>query len=658
MPHGEPDARPAPSQHAETAGAGEVARAIAPAAAPDLRAFASAAGNAAMTRSLTGLQRARGNDGVARMLARDAAGTQGGGQSTGGGAAPAAGDGKQPAKGLILPDDAQDVAPHQMKRSAFVAQLRGAVNAAAESALAGSGWGTLMRGAAMAQLESRLQGYEKLDAGALEAAIRADAPGASGAASAAALIPPVAQAVGAAVAEGLPHEEPPAAELAGGLLGAVKGLLFKRRGSGGATPEDPLAVRGQLGPGEPLPGGVAGRIGGVLGDSFSDVRIHTDARAARAADDVGARAFTVGSSVAFGAGEYRPGTIVGDALLAHELAHVVQQRSAAPELAAAHAGAGDAALEHDADEVAAVAVAALHAGAPARPSLARLRSGLRLSRCGGVGSTVTKTMKQANTGGGVWYWPNFRAACEKGEVPFTWNEAKYRYGWSQTDQLEKTDVFTWRLTSKSASSALRAWFTGVTVADCASVATASYYNGILEKVGAEKFDAYFAVGKNTMVIGQYPDETPLKRFMIETNSAVLKEGDWYYFANHPAYKYKHPAGLWQGENAMYLGNDQWSGFGATKSRDAMEEELVAQFKEGRSGDDNKKLEGNDLPFKEKRLEDGSLPKAFRMEGEQGPDGGGTIPVEMDVKKMKAAGGGLQATGWRLSEKRIEKVFDK
>src|SRR5829696_972191 len=199
MPHGEPDALPAPPQHAESARAGQGAGATAPAAAPDLRALASGAGNAAMTRSLARLQRVRGNEGVGQMLARDAASSQG---RAGGGATPApAGDGKQPAQGLILPDDAADVAPHQMKRSAFAGQLREAVKTAAESALGGSGWGTLMRPAAMAQLESRLQGYEKLDAGALETAIKAEAPGASGAATAAALIPPVAQAVSAAVAE-------------------------------------------------------------------------------------------------------------------------------------------------------------------------------------------------------------------------------------------------------------------------------------------------------------------------------------------------------------------------------------------------------------------------------------------------------------------------
>ncbi|WP_068076548.1 eCIS core domain-containing protein [Novosphingobium lentum] len=62
-----------------------------------------------------------------------------------------------------------------------------------------------------------------------------------------------------------------------------------------------------------------------FGTDFSDVRIHTDAQAAQSAADVGARAYTVGSNVVFGAGQYDPAGEGGRHLLAHELAHVVQQ---------------------------------------------------------------------------------------------------------------------------------------------------------------------------------------------------------------------------------------------------------------------------------------------------------------------------------------------
>ncbi|HEY4460104.1 MAG TPA: DUF4157 domain-containing protein [Pseudonocardiaceae bacterium] len=58
---------------------------------------------------------------------------------------------------------------------------------------------------------------------------------------------------------------------------------------------------------------------------FSRVRVHTDPRAAASAQAIGARAYTVGTHVAFGPGSYAPDTADGKRALAHELAHVVQQ---------------------------------------------------------------------------------------------------------------------------------------------------------------------------------------------------------------------------------------------------------------------------------------------------------------------------------------------
>jgi hypothetical protein len=63
-----------------------------------------------------------------------------------------------------------------------------------------------------------------------------------------------------------------------------------------------------------------------FGYDFSDVHIHTDARAAESAEAVGALAYTVGQDVVFGHGQYIPGTQAGRKLLAHELAHTVQQQ--------------------------------------------------------------------------------------------------------------------------------------------------------------------------------------------------------------------------------------------------------------------------------------------------------------------------------------------
>ena len=63
------------------------------------------------------------------------------------------------------------------------------------------------------------------------------------------------------------------------------------------------------------------------GVDFSQVRIYTDARAAESANAVNALAYSVGNDIVFGPSQYAPETTDGRYLLAHELAHVVQQRT-------------------------------------------------------------------------------------------------------------------------------------------------------------------------------------------------------------------------------------------------------------------------------------------------------------------------------------------
>ncbi len=64
-----------------------------------------------------------------------------------------------------------------------------------------------------------------------------------------------------------------------------------------------------------------------FGQDFKNVRVHTDSKAAESAHDLNARAYTVGQDIVFGTGQYSPMTGAGSRLLAHELAHVVQQRN-------------------------------------------------------------------------------------------------------------------------------------------------------------------------------------------------------------------------------------------------------------------------------------------------------------------------------------------
>ncbi|MDB5034896.1 MAG: hypothetical protein JWQ98_2137 [Chlorobi bacterium] len=70
---------------------------------------------------------------------------------------------------------------------------------------------------------------------------------------------------------------------------------------------------------------IATDFGDRLGHDFSGVRIHSDDAAATSARAMSARAYTVGTDIVFGAGEWTPGTSDGRRLLAHELVHVVQQ---------------------------------------------------------------------------------------------------------------------------------------------------------------------------------------------------------------------------------------------------------------------------------------------------------------------------------------------
>ncbi|MFS0699912.1 DUF4157 domain-containing protein [Cellulomonas sp. 179-A 4D5 NHS] len=79
--------------------------------------------------------------------------------------------------------------------------------------------------------------------------------------------------------------------------------------------------------GSPLDTHVRTDMESRLGHDFGDVRVHTDDAAHRSAASVQAHAYTVGSDVVFQRGQYDPGSTAGRTMLAHELTHVVQQRS-------------------------------------------------------------------------------------------------------------------------------------------------------------------------------------------------------------------------------------------------------------------------------------------------------------------------------------------
>ncbi len=105
--------------------------------------------------------------------------------------------------------------------------------------------------------------------------------------------------------------------------------LQRRGGDGHEGSTVPSIVHEVLGSsGRPLDPGPRAYMEPRFGHDFGKVRIHTDARAAESAQAVNALAYTVGVNVVFGAGRYAPASPTGRQLIAHELAHVVQQQAA------------------------------------------------------------------------------------------------------------------------------------------------------------------------------------------------------------------------------------------------------------------------------------------------------------------------------------------
>ncbi|WOO32545.1 DUF4157 domain-containing protein [Diaphorobacter limosus] len=135
---------------------------------------------------------------------------------------------------------------------------------------------------------------------------------------------------------------------------------------GAATAEAAQSlVQGTLrGPGQPLDRATRLAMEPLFGHDFGRVRVHADAQAQASAQAVGALAYTVGQHIVFGPGQ-RP---AAGPLLAHELAHTVQQQGTTGSLQRLAIDGADSAMEHEA-EAAAQRVAA------GRPAQVRLRAG-------------------------------------------------------------------------------------------------------------------------------------------------------------------------------------------------------------------------------------------------------------------------------------------
>jgi hypothetical protein len=304
-----------------------------------------------------------------------------------------------PRAGLIVEDEAGELGLGQMRKTEFLDELQRAVCSVADAELAAVDQSI----EGCPYIERWIGYYRTRDSQHVERAIRRYAPETAGVTAARDYIPLIGERVRRAVAvwartgeitgvpEGVSTEMPGAGTETGaeGTPTAAGSVQFKGRDGGAVEARDLMAMRAQLDSGRALDTPVKSQMESAFGYDFSRVRVHTNSKAATVSKSLNARAFTIGSDIAFASGEYQPGTLIGDALIAHELAHVVQQGGGVGSSTALMqmGETGYNALEEDADQSAVGAIVSLWSGAKgalaeiAQNAMPRLRSGLRLSRC-------------------------------------------------------------------------------------------------------------------------------------------------------------------------------------------------------------------------------------------------------------------------------------
>ncbi len=140
-----------------------------------------------------------------------------------------------------------------------------------------------------------------------------------------------------------------------------------RDGNGVMAGAEAAVDRAASSSGAPLPTHIQRQFEGSLGADLSSVRVHTGGESQEAAHAVGAKAYTVGNDIHFAAGRYQPDDPFGMHLLAHEVAHTVQQSGGAQRRQnKLEVSTPQDSAEHEADR----AADAMVAGLPAQVSTA------------------------------------------------------------------------------------------------------------------------------------------------------------------------------------------------------------------------------------------------------------------------------------------------
>jgi peptidoglycan hydrolase-like protein with peptidoglycan-binding domain len=225
-----------------------------------------------------------------------------------------------------------------------------------------------------------------------------------------------------------------------------------------------------------------------------------------------------------------------------------------------------------------------------------------------LGKHVAAEMERVNKGEsygpdkGVWYDSNYYAEHQKDPATYPWDD-DWRSGLAPKDYWDRVGWMDWTIKpGKSASAAIRAWLEGLTIAECLSCIVAIEIDTMRAALGNNEFDRrYGSAGgpaqEKPLRVQIGTAGTPLEGSLKHVDATGVygkrdvKIGDWVYFYNHPKYLLKHPGGAWQGENAVYTGDDAagqqlFTGLGAAgKTEDGMLAEMAGAYNGTRDGYD-------------------------------------------------------------------------
>lgn len=274
----------------------------------------------------------------------------------------------------------------QMQKEAFLGHLQQQIVSAANATL-----GRLASATACPYIEKAFEKYRALPAAQGLAMLYRWVPATRNTSTAEEMIPLVLERVRDGITHWMARGTLPA-DLAAAdpALAAQAQNTAVAKGAGLGSLDD---VEAKLGTGDAVDARVAGRMG-AAGVDVSHARVHRGPTAAGMAAEQNATAFAVGNNIVMGSGAPPAGTGLGDALLAHELAHVAQQRDASADPAQRKRPIGE---EDQQAEINADAVARGAATGKATWDDV-LKTGLQLQRCADtVKSPTDAPVKQLHT---------------------------------------------------------------------------------------------------------------------------------------------------------------------------------------------------------------------------------------------------------------------